>query len=742
MSMRRPQPGASLALLMGACLLVASGCGGGGVSPGGGGGTNPPPPTPTALSISTSGLPDAWVGQPYSYTLEATGGSPPYTWEILENHFGEAFTLSSSGVLSGTAPAAFGACDFTIQVTDSHSQTAMHSFRLSYTSKITITTAALPDGNVGDPYYRYLDAEGGLGGYKWALSPTSNPLPAGLAINVWGLIDGTPSAQGTYSFTAQVTDIGLPPQTVTKNMALVITNHLTVPSPWLAEGVVGLPYREALHAAAGTPPYTWQVSGGSLPGGLTLASNGEVSGTPSKTGTFLFDVRVSDSSAPPQTLNVSPIDLIIRPQLRITTTQLDSAVRDRNYIVSIGTEGGRLPVTIKLASGALPPGLSFVETKSDYDYGGFRISGMPTQAGAFNFTVEGADFLSPPEAVQQTYTIKVATPLSITTASIPEGWMNQAYSATLQAAGGTSPYTWSISNLPQGFTVDPVKGTISGTLSDPYSYNEWLSVTALDSSPTPQTAWANLYLKITAPLVITTTRLAPARTNAPYRVILDAVGGWGLDNWRISSGTLPAGLTLKLALNSGFAEISGTPATAETKTFTVELTSNGPPSQVATRSLTLKISGSLPRNDSPATATPISNGTIRASISPYADPASGPANPDQDYYALTANPGSFVTVDTNGYASVSPGSPIDTVIEIVNASGSRFSTCAGLEDPLGPFNQPCLNDDESPTNLDSFLKFKVPGTPGTPLTFYVHVLDWGGNARPDYLYDLVITGAN
>ncbi len=63
--------------------------------------------------------------------------------------------------------------------------------------------------------------------------------------------------------------------------------------------------------------------------------------------------------------------------------------------------------------------------------------------------------------------------------------------------------------------------------------------------------------------------------------------------------------------------------------------------------------------------------------------------------------------------------------------------------PTGPFDAPCLNDDvPCGGTLDLKLEFRVTGTPGTPVRFFMHVLDWSGNARPDFVYDLQISGAN
>jgi hypothetical protein len=208
-------------------------------------------------------------------------------------------------------------------------------------------------------------------------------------------------------------------------------------------------------------------------------------------------------------------------------------------------------------------------------------------------------------------------------------------------------------------------------------------------------------------------------------------------SWSITSGRLPTGLILGLTTG----EISGTPTTEETRTFTVQVTDTGPPVQTVSRTLTLRISRSLGRNESIATATLISSGLFHASLSPYADPASGPGNPGSNYYDLDANPGAVVAIETSA-DRLSPPSPTDTVIEILDVSGERINSCRTIGDPY-PFNEDRLNDDNFVIwTLDSRLEFKAPGTSGTPVTFLVHVLDWSGSARPDFLYDFPISAAN
>lgn len=82
-----------------------------------------------------------------------------------------------------------------------------------------------------------------------------------------------------------------------------------------------------------------------------------------------------------------------------------------------------------------------------------------------------------------------------------------------------------------------------------------------------------------------------------------------------------------------------------------------------------------------------------------------------------------------------PIDPLDSVIEILDQNGSRLSSCT-----LPGYTSSCLNDDLDTSTKDSALDFKAPGAANTNTTFYVHVFDWRGDARPDMLYYLNISG--
>src|SRR5258708_27229615 len=127
--------------------------------------------------------------------------------------------------------------------------------------------------------------------------------PAGLDLSAsTGIISGTPTESGAFSLTARVADSASPAQKTSATISLVVAPaSLTIISSTLPSGTSGTAYSSALQASGGTPTYTWSVTSGSLPAGLTLATtNGATSGTPTATGTSSFTATVTDSGNPAQ----------------------------------------------------------------------------------------------------------------------------------------------------------------------------------------------------------------------------------------------------------------------------------------------------------------------------------------------------------------------------------------------------------------------------------------------------------
>jgi hypothetical protein len=163
----------------------------------------------------------------------------------------------------------------------------------------------LPSGTVTTAYSQNIQTNGGTLPIGWSV--TVGSLPSGLALQGnsigVGVVSGTPTATGSYTFTVTASDSSIPQQSVNQQLTIVINSlPLSIITTSLPAGVENTPYSEPLQASGGIPPYTWSVAtGSSLPTWATLSGSGTnwtISGTPTSTGTVGFTLTVTDSTSP------------------------------------------------------------------------------------------------------------------------------------------------------------------------------------------------------------------------------------------------------------------------------------------------------------------------------------------------------------------------------------------------------------------------------------------------------------
>jgi len=501
------------------------------------------------LSVTTSSLPGGAVGTPYSQQLGATGGTGGYTWSVANGSLPAGLSLSTGGAISGT-PTAPGTAGFTAQVQDSSGAKATQSLSITINgAQLSVTTSSLPGATLGTPYSQQLGAAGGTGGYTWSVS--SGSLPAGLSLSAGGAISGTPTAAGAASFAVQVKDSSN--ATATQSLSITVAGpQLSVTTSSLPGGNVAVPYSQTLSASGGSGGYTWSLSGGSLPAGLSLASSGTISGTPTAPGTAGFTAQVRDSAG--ATASHSLSITIAAPQLNVTTSSLAGGAVGAPYSQTLSATGGAGTYSWSITSGSLPQGVSLTS--------GGVISGTPAAAGNATFTATVTDGTA---TASRSFSVAVAPALVITTSSLPAGRVGAAYSQSLQASGGAPPYSWTVvsGQLPLGLTLVPDSGTISGTPTTAGTYSFRVRVT--DSGTAA--AEATFSLAIVGALTITTNAsLATGSAGSPYSQTFAATGGTPPYTWA-ETGTLPAGLTFSTA-----GVLSGTPTQVGTFPITVQVT--------------------------------------------------------------------------------------------------------------------------------------------------------------------------
>jgi Putative Ig domain len=358
---------------------------------------------------------------------------------------------------------------------------------------VQFSGSTLPSTAVGSAYSATLKVTGGTAPYGFTV--LSGALPSGLSLSsTTGAISGTPTASGQFSFTVQVSDSSTPPQTAQASFSLSVNplDGVVISTAALPSGTVGIAYSTTLTATGGTAPYSWTVASGTLPAGLSLSKGGTISGTPTSAGQSNFTVQVTDSSSPVQNA-IKPFSISISAAglpLTITTASLPNATVETAYSTTLTATGGTTPYSWTLVSGTLPLGLSLSN--------GGTISGIPRSAGQSNFTVQVTDSSSPVQNATKPLSINTAAPpLTITTTSLPNGIVGIAYSSTLTATGGTTPYSWTIvsGTLPAGLSLSQ-GGTISGTPTSAGQSNFTVQVT--DSSSPQQKANKPLSITISS----------------------------------------------------------------------------------------------------------------------------------------------------------------------------------------------------------------------------------------------------
>jgi hypothetical protein len=463
---------------------------------------------------------------------------------------------------------------------------------------------------------------------------------------------------------------------------------ITTASP-LPGGMTGVAYSQALAVAGGTAPYTWSLTSGSLPAGLAISADGAISGTPSAAGEFNFTVRVTDAAGTSATKAFSLTISAATAPLVVDTVSLPAAMVGAAYSHTLSASGGAPPYAWSVAAGSLPAGLALSATGV--------ISGTPSSAGDFPFTVRVTDSRSASATKALTITVNASRPPpSITSPSpLPSGTVGASYSYALTASGGTPPYTWTVvgGSLPPGLTLSS-GGALGGTPTASGDFSFQVQVT--DSAAGVATKVFTLTIN-SAPsgLAITTASPLPTGTlGVAYSHTLAAAGGAPPYAWMLTSGTLPPNLTLSI---SGTQE--GTPAAAGDYAFTVQVSDSRAGS--ATKSFALSISPSAPALTI-TTSSPLPGAVMGQSYS-HTLSANGGTSPYRWSFTGSLPPGLVLSP-----AGIIDGTPTSggtfsftvTVTDAVGATASRGVVLAvsvpgaapgivfsGLSDSLSPAQQ-------------------------------------------------------
>jgi large repetitive protein len=354
-------------------------------------------PGASALDIADGTPPNGTVGVAYSYTWKMSegSGSYPMTWSIESGSLPPGLSLSTSNdtrsaTASGT-PTQSGSFSFYVVVKDKPGSGGPPSTEMKYTIEIApgqaakpalaITTASLPDGNVNQAYTAPGLTATGATVTSWTLA--GGALPTGLTLGANGVVSGTPTQSGTFTFIAQANASGV---SATKQLSLFVLAPLAVqtlvnktpPQRGLtAKKLVGAPLTTGVKAVGGRPPYTFTATG-TMPPGLTLDSaTGKITGAGTAAGRYPFTVTVTDGTGAKASVEWN---VTILPLLDFAKGKgLPLGHVDRVYSARIPVRGKDSATAQFAVAGEIPPGLEVGEDG--------RLSGTLMKAGVYRLRV-------------------------------------------------------------------------------------------------------------------------------------------------------------------------------------------------------------------------------------------------------------------------------------------------------------------------------------------------------------------
>lgn len=551
--------------------------------------------TPTTLVFwDGNDLGTSTTAQIYTYwfSVGSNGGSatPPFMLALAPGSALPAglwiFTDSNGNPQLTGLPSTPGDYFFNLQVTDATRSMGQKHFHLKVSS-VFIPNSPWSYGTslgTGSPYSYQFQVFGATGAVTWSVA--SGTLPPGLTLDAsTGLLSGTPTTAGNTAFTIQAQDGA--GNTYQTQVPLNVSAIQITTSQYLPKAISGTPYSVTLAATPASGSYTWSWNYGSDLCGLALdPATGQISGTPQCSG-YNPTPTVTVSGGTSQAMKTFLLPMsggsADVPYLYLDATTLRSGSVGLYYQASFSPSGGtpryRTPT---LVSGSLPPGLSFVDQNvltGGATPGQFELTGVPTAAGRYSFTIQTTD-----AAGIQTvrYATVVIAPFVVLTSNLPNAVYGRPYTAQLSTVNCSEcafamPTSYWYA-LPPGLSLSGT-GLLSGTPSGTGSY--YFPVTVSSGS-----ASAVVFLQVRVQSEASRQAIDFGSYNGldhgsvgkTFIRSYYAYNYSGTPTWTLAAGSLPPGMNFltgsaaaALGFSPSYALVIGAPSVPGTYSYTVRV---------------------------------------------------------------------------------------------------------------------------------------------------------------------------
>lgn len=462
----------------------------------------------------------------------------------------------------------------------------------------------------------------------------------------------TPALTANKTYYVSARRLGCTAESIRVPVTVVVNPQIVLGATTLNNATVGTAYSKQINAATGgTAPYAYALAAGStLPAGLVMSAGGQIGGTPTVAGDYNFSITVTDSqgctATTAYTLKVTAT--LVLPGATLPNGTVGTAYPTQTIPAA---NGGSTPYTYTATN--LPPGLSFNPATRE-------ITGTPTTDGNYvvNVMVTDADG----NITTTNYNIAIKPPLVLATTALADGTVGTSYSTqTLPpATGGTGPYTYSIANLPQGLSFDPITRQVTGTPTTSGTFTPVLTATDAEG----RTTTANYSIRVLNPLSLAGQTLpnGTVGTTYPTQTLPTATGGVG--PYTYVATNVPPGLSFNPANN----QLTGTPT--QSGNYSINLTATDAEGRTISNTYALQVIGtlSLPTQTLP-------DGTVGTAYPTQTLPAVSGGTAPYTYVAANVPPGlSFNTTTREITGTPTQGGTYTITLTATDANGNVVNT--------------------------------------------------------------------